>query len=98
MKDNFAQQVKFQIKEKQMATMIVNGVAQESRTIQYVSMKCPSCEQEIMAFQDGLPLVEIYKELAQQGSLKDFPSYCHHCGAKIMCDKSVVDTQTCETL
>lgn len=96
MNDNFAQQVKFSIKEKEVATVIVNGVAQQPRKIQYVVVTCPNCGSELMAFQDGIPLVDIYKELSLHSPIENFPKYCHECGTKITCDKSVVDEQIVE--
>lgn len=96
MENNFAQQVKFEIKEKEVATMTINGVATETQKVKYVSAKCPNCGSEIISFQEGVRLVDIYKQLAQISPVKDFPKFCHECGTRIMCDKSIVGEQTYE--
>lgn len=96
MKDNFAQQVKFEIKTKDVATMVINGIAQQSKEVSYVSVVCPQCGCELIAFQEGIPLVEIYKELARHSPLEEFPKYCHECGTKLICDKSIVSEQVYE--
>ena len=93
MDENFAQQVRFTIKEKEVATMVVNGLTQQSRMIKYVAMTCPQCGCTIMEFSEGLTLVDIYQQLAPISPLKDFPKYCHECGTRIMCDKSIVGEQ-----
>ena len=93
---DFPQQVKFDYVDEEVATMVVNGVAQESQKVQCVAIKCPKCEDVIIKFRAGIPMVEIYKQFGLDGTPEDFPKYCPHCGAKIMCDKTIVSTQTGE--
>lgn len=94
--DNIAQQVKFTIKEKEVATMIINGVSQGTRKIQHVVASCPNCSRVLINFDEGRQLVDIYKYLASQSPVTDIPKYCPSCGTKLMCDKSIVDEQVVE--
>ena len=87
-----AQQVKFDVKEQEVATMVVNGVQQGSRIAKQVVITCPSCGEIIMTFQEGVSVLDIYKELAIQDTT-NFPKFCPRCGQRIMCDKRVVSEQ-----
>ena len=93
---DFSQQVVFDIISEQVATMVINGVAQNSQEMRSVVIKCPSCDDVIIKFNSGIPLVEIYKRFGLEGTPENFPKFCPHCGAKIMCDKTIVSTQVGE--
>ena len=94
----FAQQVKFDYVEEEVATMVVNGMTQETRKIQCVVITCPKCDEAILKFNPGISMVDVYKEFGLNGTPKDFPTHCPHCGAKIMCDKTIVSTQKGEVV
>ena len=90
----FAQEVKFVVEEIETPTMIVNGVAQESQKIPRVTIKCPSCGASLVSFKEGASLVDVYKELGEQGVPEDMvPKYCPHCGTKLSCNKEIVNEQ-----
>lgn len=92
-KKTLRHQVNFEIKEKEVATIVVNGVAQESRKVQYVVITCPTCGVDLLSFPEGVQLVDIYKELATQSPIENFQGHCQVCGTRLMCDKSIVDEQ-----
>ena len=89
-----AQEVKFVVEEVETPTMIINGVAQESQKIPRVVIKCPECGTSIVSFKEGVDLVDIYKELGENGVPENMiPKYCPSCGKKLSCHKEVVDEQ-----
>lgn len=90
----FAKQVDFEIREQEVATMVINGVPQENQVVKQVVITCPNCGNIITSFQANIPLVEIYKELAKAGSVD--LGFCSKCGQKLFCDKSIVSEQNNE--
>lgn len=90
----FAQQVEFEVKEQEVAMMIINGVAQETSKVKYVEIVCPQCKNTLTSFQPGITLEDVYGVLGVHNDAVRLSAHCPHCGQKIMCDKSFVDTQT----
>jgi len=89
-----ARQVEFEVKEQEVATMVINGVAQETSKVKYVEIVCPQCKNTLTNFQPGITLEEVYGVLGAHNDLIRLSTYCPHCGQKLVCDKSFVDTQT----
>jgi len=90
-KVEIAQEVKFIVEEREVSTMIVNGVPQQSIKIPQVIIRCSSCNNDLLAFNPGIELVDIYRELGEGTPENMLPTHCPHCGVKLSCDKRVVE-------
>ena len=91
-KVEIAQEVKFVVEEKEMSTIIVNGVPQDVVKVPQVIIKCSNCNNSLVSFREGIELVDIYRELGEQGTPENMlPKYCPHCGVKLSCNKEIVD-------
>lgn len=95
MENNFAKAVTFEVKTKQIATMIINGVSQSKEFVNYVVMKCPHCGEVLTHYDDGVSMVSVYKDLAN-AHVSPQTQYCMYCGGKLTLDKSIVDEQIAE--
>ena len=91
-KVEIAQEVKFVVEKREMSTMIINGVPQDIVKVSQVVIRCPNCDNSLVAFRENVELVDIYRELGEQGTPENMlPKYCPHCGVKLSCNKEIVD-------
>ena len=58
---DIAQCVKFKVIREQVATMVINGVAQQTQDVERVIMTCPKCDNVINKFDPNISLVDIYE-------------------------------------
>ena len=88
-----AEYVKFKTIKEQVATMVVNGLTQQTQEVESVVMVCPHCDNILTKFDANIPIVAIYKAFSELVDTSRFIKYCPMCGTKLSYDKRIVSEQ-----
>lgn len=90
----FGKLVDLKVATKEVATVVINGVAQQTQKVSYVVMTCPNCNKILYQLPDGVDLVEANKMLIQDAEgLNGLINYCPNCGQKLNFKRELVSEQ-----
>lgn len=92
-KINVAETVLVKTTTEQVATMVVNGVAQQTQDVTCVILACPHCNHVLTKFQPEASLLDVYRSLGSMPESAELYNFCPKCGTKLSFDKRVVDEQ-----
>ena len=88
-----AESVKFKTIKEQVATMVVNGLTQQTQEVESVAIVCPNCETILAKLDSNTPITEVYRAFGEMPKVKNMVDYCPNCGTKLTFDKRIVSEQ-----